>query len=550
MKILQINKMTQNENITPIIIEKLNSVKAAKNVELFFEKGEYHFYKEGGLEQFVAVSNNRSCVRKIIFPIIEFDSITINGNGSVFVFHDITTPFYVYKSKNIIIKNIIFDRAYSPVINMVVEDKSDKGFKLKIDKSQAPYYVENGNLIFEREWGELSTADKRLDLLLKKHHNVQFLFAGDSTASTENLPACYMLTDATEITDGVYFTYRKNTQTGCIFDEGAEIYCLADSSMRESDVVVLSDSENIKIENITIRRGLSMGIIGQLCNNIEISGLRTDSDFYKEISTLTADCMHFVNCSGKIDIHNCDVKCISDDVINIHGVYTSVKEIDNSGLRVELKHRSQKYFNPYKTGDLLHIINPATNEVVSEFVVQKSEIVSDCGSIIEILGEFFKSSSVIKEGFLVENPKRMPDVNIFNNNFDKFPCMRVSGAGKIVINDNNLSNCACALQALDLSEYWMESGRISNLIFKNNRISNCVGESVIRVGIAGVNDCNAPKIHCRIEISDNAFNGINNKAVIAAGVKELIIENNIFDTEKNDIILIDGEISSKEVCRK
>ena len=62
--------MTQNENITPIIIEKLNSVKAAKNVELFFEKGEYHFYKEGGLEQFVAVSNNRSCVRKIIFPII------------------------------------------------------------------------------------------------------------------------------------------------------------------------------------------------------------------------------------------------------------------------------------------------------------------------------------------------------------------------------------------------------------------------------------------------------------------------------------------------
>lgn len=550
MQIININCI--NGNATTVISEKLSKIKNEKNIELSFEKGEYHFYKEGALEQFVAVTNNRSCVRKIIFPLIEFESVTVNGNGSVFVFHDITTPFYVYKSKNIIIKNIIFDRAYSPVVNMTVEEKSDRGFKLKIDKNKAPYYVKNGNIVFEREWGELSSTDKKLDLLLKKQHMVQYLFAGDCTASTLNLPTSHMITDAAETGDGVYFNYRENTESKCIFDEGAEIYCLADGSMRESDVIVLSNSENIKIEDITIRRGLSMGIVGQLCSDIEVSGLKTDNDYYKENPTLTADCMHFVNCSGKIDIHNCDVRYISDDVINIHGIYTLLKEKSDHKLLVELKHGSQKFFNPYKSGDMLDIINPKTYKVISQFVVENAEIICEDGGLIEIKGNFIKGFSDVECDFLVENPGRMPDVNIYNNNFNDFPSMRVSGAGKIVIKDNNLSNCSFALQALDHAEYWMESGRINNLIFKNNHLKNCSlgGESFIRIGIGGMKDSESPKIHDRVEISDNDFYNINNKAIKVAGVKNLIIENNMFNTEEDSIISIDGEFASKEVNRE
>jgi len=544
--IIHINKTDQNENITPIIIEKLNSIGDAKNVELLFEKGEYHFYKEDGLEQFVAVSNNRSCVRKIIFPLIEFDNIIINGNGSVFVFHDITTPFYVYKSKNITIKNVIFDRAYSPVVDMIVDEKSAKGFKLKIDRDKSPYCVEDGHIIFKREWGSLSTADKKLSLHLKEHHMVQYLFAGDTDDSTQNLPATFMLTDAIETSDGVYFNYRENTESKCVFEEGAEIYCLADGSMRESDVIVLSDSENIKIENITIRRGLSMGIVGQLCSDIEVSGLKTDN-YYKETSTLTADCMHFVNCTGNIDIHDCNIEYISDDVINIHGVYTSLKEKSENKLVVELKHNSQRFFNPYKSGDVIDIISPDKYEIVSQFTVEKSEIVCENGSVIEICGTFINGFSDIEAGFLIENSQRMPNVTIYSNRFNHFPSMRVSGGGKIVIKDNNLSDCSVALQAVDLSEYWMESGRINNLIFTENLLKNCSigGGSCIFVGISGVNECEAPKIHDRIEISNNTFYDINDKAITASGVRTLIVKNNIYNTEKEDILSIDGKITSR-----
>lgn len=531
----------EQNNITPKVIQALEQLKSAGGGELLFEKGEYHFYKEGAWECFVAVTNNFSCDRKIIFPIIERDNITINGNGSVFVFHDITTPFYVYKSRNTVIKNIIFDRAYSPVVNMQVKEKSDTGFMLQIDKTKSPYRVENGNLIFEREWGDLSTADKKLSLHLKSEHCVQYLFAGDSIDSTQNLPASFMLTDASKVEDGVYLTYREDTQSKCIYREGAELYCLADGSSRESDVILLSDSDNVKIDNVTIRRGLSMGIIAQLCSNIEVDGFKTDRNYYNENTTLTADCMHFVNCSGILDIHDCDVEYISDDVINIHGVYTLLKEKNDNKIVVKLKHQDQRFFNPYKLGDIIDIISPQTYEVVSQFTVENSQIVSECGSLIEISGSFKNGFSNVQAGFLVENSKRMPDVNIHNNKFKHFPSMRVSGAGKIVIKDNELSHCSHALQAIDLADYWMESGRINELIFTKNTLKDCYSSFII-MGISGMKNCDAFKIHNKIEISDNKFYEIKDKVITAGGVKSLIIKDNLYDTEKEEIISVDDKI--------
>ena len=541
--------LTPNQkNTTPKVVEALGKLKDSGGGELYFEKGEYHFFKYGAIERFVAVSNNRSGIKKIIFPIIGSNNITINGNGSVFIFHDITSPFYVYKSKNVTIKDITFDRAFSPIVNMRVEDKSDKGFKLLIDKKQSPYYVKNGNLVFEREWGERSTAIKKLDLLMKGQHLVQYLFAGESLDSTSNLPASFMLTDAEEVKDGVYFHYRENTQSKCVYEEGTELYCLADGSDRESDVILLSDSDDIKISNVTIRRGLSMGVIGQLCSNIEIDSLKTDSDFYKDSTTLTADCMHFVNCSGFIDIHDCIIENISDDVINIHGVYTSLKEKHNNELIVELKHRSQKFFNPYKVGDILDIISPLTYEVVSNFVVKESEIISEDGSLVEICGDYINTKSDIDCGFLIENSKRMPNVNIHNNKFNRFPCMRVSGGGKIVIKNNQISHCACALVAVDLAQFWMESGRIKDLVFTKNNLQDCYEGSFINIGISGMNDSDAFKVHNKIEILENTFSGIKYKAIKAGGIKNLIMKNNLFNTEKEDIVLVDDRIISKELC--
>lgn len=535
----------EEKNTTPKVIEALKTLKSAGGGELVFEKGEYHFYDDNSHSQFVAVSNNCSNIKKIIFPLIEQDNLTINGNGSVFVFHNITTPFYVDKCSDLVIKNIIFDRPFSPAINMKLKEKTDEGIFLEIDKEKVPYSIKNGNIIFEREWGKISSADKKLSMNLKGKHLVQYLFVGDCADSTENLPVSFMYTDATEVEGGIFLKYRENIGSKCIYVVGADLYTVADGSERESDVLILNDSKDIKIENVTIRRGLGMGVIGQLCSNVEISGLKTDNAFYNESTTLTADSMHFVNCDGVIDIHDCDIEYISDDAVNIHGVYTSLKEKSDKKLVVELKHQDQKYLNPYKTGDILDIINPKTCQVVSQFVAKESKVISEDGGVIEIFGEFLKSDADVQPEFLIENTRRMPDVKIHNNKFRFFPSIRLSGSGEIVVRDNEMSRCTFGLLVDDLMGYWMESGRVEKLVFTKNKVENCYVGCFIKTGVSDTPGGAEIKVHNRIEISDNSFCGFEDKAIKSVGVKNLIIKNNEYNTENDDVIWIDGKVLSE-----
>ncbi len=536
-----ITLLPEQKNSTPKVIEALKAIKAAGGGELNFEKGEYHFYDDNSYSQFVAVSNNCSNIKKIIFPLIEQDNLTINGNGSVFVFHNITTPFYVDKCSDLVIKNIIFDRPFSPAINMKLKEKTDEGIFLEIDKEKVPYSIKNGNIIFEREWGKISSADKKLSMHLKGKHLVQYLFVGDCADSTENLPVSFMYTDATEVEGGIFLKYRENIGSKCIYVVGADLYTVADGSERESDVLILNDSKDIKIENVTIRRGLGMGVIGQLCSNVEISGLKTDSAFYNESTTLTADCMHFVNCTGNIDIHDCDIEYISDDAINIHGIYTQIKEKADNILEVELKHPSQRYINLYREGDVLDIINPKNCDKVAEFAVTSAEIADDKGSIVKIQGEFLNYNLDVESGFLVENTKRMPNVKIYNNEFRFFPCIRLSGGGRIIVNDNKMYNCTFGLLVDDLIGYWSESGRVKDLLFKGNEVVNSYMGCFIKTAISDSVEGSKIKIHDRIEISDNYLADFYDKAIKSVGVKNLIIKNNSYSPNNEDIVWVDGK---------
>ena len=100
-------------NATPAVIEALTALKKNKNSTLKFEPGEYHFYREGTHKQFFAVTNNTSCDKYIVFPIIDFDGLTIDGEGASFVFHEVTFPFIVHKSKNVTLKNITTGEEYA-----------------------------------------------------------------------------------------------------------------------------------------------------------------------------------------------------------------------------------------------------------------------------------------------------------------------------------------------------------------------------------------------------------------------------------------------------
>ena len=467
------------------------------------------------------------------------ENIVIDGHGSHFVFHDVVFPFMVSNSKNVVVRNMIVDTGKSPLVEFRIHGKTDKGFYMDIDKKENPFYIDEGSLVFKRESAVVTGKEEFLSLHLVGKHRVQYFATGDCKANMTNLPAPLMKCIAKETENGIYAQYTEDTPSMCRFDEGSHVTAIADGK-RNVDVICLDRSENIEIRDVTVARGIGMGVVAQLSKDIIIDGFSTDIGYHSgSRQTLTADSLHFINCNGKLEIKNCKISDTMDDVVNIHGMYTVVNRIEKSKLYAKIMHREQVFFNPYCKGDRLEIIDDVTFEVVSEFIVDDAYFKEDSGTDIIIEGKFTFGKEKVKNNFRIENPDRMPDVHMHHNEFRNFPHIRMSGAGEMLAEENIFADCEAALLCLDLAPFWYESGRVKHLVYRNNILDNCNGkgkEEFIRVGIDGIDDEKAPQIHEKIEIVGNRFINIKKYAVRAAGLKELVFKGNIFDGEYDDVI--------------
>lgn len=532
----------KNENSTADVVSALGEIAKVGGGELHFEKGEYHFYAPGTHKEFFAVSNNTACDKNIVFPVINMENVVIDGHDSHFVFHDVVFPFMISQSKNIVVRNMMIDTGKSPLVEFRIHHKTDEGFYMDIDKEENPFYIEDGSLCFERETGVVSGKDRFLSLHAVGMHRVQYFATGDCKANMTNLPAPLMKCIATETETGIYAKYCSDTPSRCRFEEDV-VTAIVDGG-RNVDVFCLDRSENVAICNVTVARGIGMGVVGQISKDILIDGFSTDIGYHPgSYQTLTADSLHFINCDGKLEIKNCRISDTMDDVVNIHGMYTVVTDWKKEKLFARIMHREQHFFNPYRKGDRLEIIDDTTFNVVAEFVVESAEFEKGSGTDIIIEGKFTYGDENISSDFRIENPDRMPNVHMHHNKFFNFPHIRMSGAGEMLVEENHFSNCEAALLCLDLAPFWYESGRVKHLVYRRNIMDNCNGqgkEEFIRIGIDGIEDEEAPQIHEKIEIIENKFLRIKKLAVRASGVKELIFKDNEFDKEYRDIVKVFG----------
>ncbi|MBE6570672.1 MAG: hypothetical protein E7656_00290 [Ruminococcaceae bacterium] len=519
-----ISKCNCEKNYTPEIISELSHIKNGET--LFFEKGTYHFFEEGAFEGFFAPTNNETGIKRVAFPLIGLSDITIDGNGSTFVFHGRVSPFIIQHSKNITIKNITLTTYRAPYALLQITEKSEEKFSCRFDSEKMPCKVSDGNLAFLTDSGELNTKNKILSFHALSRVVIRYMFSVDCKKSRENLPAPYMNCRICENNDTVDFYYADDGKAEkCVYDVG-ELISINLEENRLRDGFFLEDSQNVVISDINIRRGGGMGVIAQLCENVEISNLRVKPEANEPV-TLTADILHFVNCSGKLSIHDCEFESSLDDACNIHGNYTVISDIADKHIDVEYKHEAHSFLEMYKPGDVLTVIDNTTLDELCTFEVSECSFTDDSGMKIRLVSNSNLPEG-LKCGYLVENPLRMPDVHIYNNKSTNIPHWRISGAGNILVENNYYDDCGCPVYAYDLAQYWYESGRIKNLTIKNNTFKNArYGDGFVITGVSGYDSENAPLIHENITITDNVFDGFKNKALTVAGFRNKVIKNNI-----------------------
>lgn len=523
MKKIVLFQKNPSYNFTPDVIKAIADIKNGGSI--CFEQGEYHFFEDMAYQGFFAPSNNETGIKKVAFPLIDCSDIVIDGNGSTFVFHGTVSPFIVKNSKNITIKNVTLTTHMPSYALLQIVDKTDEKFVCRFDKTKIPCKVCDGNLVFTTETDSISTILKKLSFHATERVLIRYLFTKDCISSKDNLPAGYIFCEASEKDECVEFFYLDdNKSEKCAYEIGEWVSINLEES-RFRDVFFLESSENTVISNVTVKRGGGMGIIAQLCNNIEIDRFVVKPSDDEKI-TLTADIIHIVNCSGKLLIHDCDLQSSLDDACNVHGVYTVVSNIGKDHVDAVYKHEAHSFLELYKPGDILTVINNNTLQEVCAFSVAAAEFNSKDGMCIRLHSDNIPIG--IQEGFFIENKTRMPDMHIYRNKSEKIPHWRLSGAGNIIVEDNEYADCSCPVYAFDLAEYWYESGRIKNLVIRNNHFKKARHkDGYIKTGVSGYSGNDTPVIHESISVTGNTFEDVIDLAYDIKGFKNVTIKDNI-----------------------
>ena len=117
--------LNENGDWTLALLTALKDAKKEKNSVLHLGGGVLDFYKKHTMQKFYYISNNTYGVKNIVFPLIGFDGLTVDGGGAELLFHGTVLPFVIDSSKNITLKNFSVDYPHpirariSPTLNMI-----------------------------------------------------------------------------------------------------------------------------------------------------------------------------------------------------------------------------------------------------------------------------------------------------------------------------------------------------------------------------------------------------------------------------------------------
>lgn len=500
---------------TPALQKALIEAKKHPHAHIKFGKGTYAFGGDLAKDYYIFASNNDEGLKRVIFPIVDFNGLTIEGEkDTLFMFYGNVNPFLVRNSKNVSFKNFACDLFNSPHAEAIVLDTFEDGVILRI-KDGNPYVVDNGLLQFKAKPNPLTSEVQR-----------PYRYGGILEFNTKEkrpeyntgdyFPAIRMGTFRAEKLglDKVKLYYKRLNKAV----KGNTI--VFTFSGRPHSTFSVDESENVLFKNITIYEAYGMGIIAQNSANIAVDSCVFTAGKDRVISC-AADATHFVNCTGKIILNGNRFEQMMDDATNIHGIYERIRTIESPNTFVsELVHVQQYGFKTFKANDTI------------EFVDKDSMITKATAKIksVETINKQFKR--VVLDGNIPENViasdavakiRDYPEIIITNNIVQKNRArgMLLNCRGKTTVENNVFANGGTALLFEGDACYWFEQGGVRNCtirnnVFENNYYAKGWGTAIIGVGSRISKDKEISRYNRNIIIENNTFKKFDDTPMLYA----------------------------------
>ena len=468
-------KANSSKNASPVLQKALAKIKAeykeGEKVILRFPEGRYEFHEKGAAVREYYISNHdQTNPKKVGIALEDMKNLTLDGQGSEFVFHGRMLPVSLLRSENCLLKNfsIDFENPHMAQVKIVETDPQDG-----IVFEPAPWvdYRIAKDSIFEA-YGEGWTM----------RHSWGIAFDGD----TKHL--VYNTSDIGCPTKGASEVAPRR-----IHAPGWKDARLVPGTVvamrgwgRPTPGIFLSHDVNTTIENVKVHYAEGMGLLAQLCENITLEkfGVCLKGDADPRYFTTQADATHFSGCKGKIVSCNGLYEGMMDDAINVHGTYLKVvKRVDDRTLVGRYMHGQSWGFEWGCPGDEVQFIRSNTMELVGK----QNKIISirpydkeQTEGAREFLITFQEPvDQVINEqsGFGIENLTWTPEVlfsgNVIRNNRARGSLF--STPRKTIVENNLFDHTSgAAILLCGDCNGWFETGACRHVIIRKNRFVNAL----------------------------------------------------------------------------
>ncbi|SDL16883.1 right-handed parallel beta-helix repeat-containing protein [Siphonobacter aquaeclarae] len=504
------------ENVTPLVQRVLSG--AAAGTTVVFPKGRYDFWPDGAVKAKYFISNTSteeedpSKLRNIGLYLKKARNITIDGSGSLFVFHGKMTTFVVDSSENITLRNFRVDFERPTMSEMRIVGPQDGGTLVDIHPD-ARYQIRDGRLTFYGEGWKTS-----------HFHAVAF----DSTQGTMRYSSWkpFQTATATDLGRGrVLFRPAVDIKSGTILT--------VRDIIRDQVGMFLYASKNLTLENVQMHYMHGLGIVNQFNENITMRNVLVEprAESGRVISS-SADCMHFSGCRGLVRIENCRFSGAHDDPVNVHGTNLRfLKKEAPDRLRLRFMHGQTYGFQPFFAGDEVAYVHAASMIRFAPGKVKSVERASDR----EWLVTFEKPvPAELEVNDCVENMTWTPEVHISGCVFTRTNTrgLLLTTPRKAVIENNVFDRTGMSAILIEAdAEGWYESGPVKDVLIRNNRFLNCGYQGGPEHAVIAIHPSNRVidsrrPVHTNIRIENNTFEVFDTPVVYAKSTGGLTFTGN------------------------
>ena len=516
-------------------------IEDAKEIEgpviLDFPKDTYNLYPDQAYHKELYISNtvgaNASYKNKNIgFLLEEMEDVTIEGNGSLFLFHGNMTTFATIDSTNITFQNYEFDFADPSVVDITVE--SVEGNSAIISVPQDYNYEINGTSIRWKSSVSPYTGQTYWTANNALANVANQIYDASTDLTVRASTPLFNSLSSIEDLGGRKLKFTYNGGINSSIKKGLT-YEMRNTT-RDHSGMFFWKSKNVKLKDVGVHFLYGFGIVGQHSENITLDGVKFEEPEDSGRKTVGfADFVQISGCKGEIRIENCSFSNPHDDPINVHGTFNEVVErISDNKIRVQFKHNETAGFPNFFVGDEIQFVEKSNMCPVENFTAKVTEIDGpdgtggrhSNGSLTDITLTLDKEIPAGIPGtvsgntsqYVIENITYTPSVVIQNNIFKRVPTRGIlcTTSRPVVIKDNVFDGMGMASIFLESnSTSWYESGGVRDMTIEGNTfIRSTASYPVIYIEPTG--SANKEKtVHRNIKNRDNVFYMLNGKVFTA-----------------------------------